>query len=103
MGRRDTSRWTEWSCDKVRILPNGVRLSCAKSSRYYYDGHVHVIPEFDGIRLITNDTCEFLHKVTGKFFMSVLAFPVTDHLNKMLRRKFSDLDQRLLHQCFWTL
>lgn len=33
--------------------------------RYYYDGRVHVIPEFDGVRLLTNDTCEFLHKVHG--------------------------------------
>lgn len=32
--------------------------------RFYYDARVHVIPEFDGVRLITNDTCEFLHKVT---------------------------------------
>lgn len=103
MGRRNTPRWPEWGCDKVRTLPNGFRLSYTKSTRYYYDGHVHVIPEFDGIRLITNDTCEFLHKVAGKLFMSVPAFPVTDHLNKMLRRKFSDLDPRLQHQCFWTL
>jgi hypothetical protein len=27
---------------------------------------VHVIPEFDGVRLLTNDTCEFLHKVSGE-------------------------------------
>jgi hypothetical protein len=33
---------------------------------YYYDGRVHVIPEFDGIRLLTNEGCEFLHKVTGE-------------------------------------
>ncbi|KAJ5279625.1 hypothetical protein N7478_004997 [Penicillium angulare] len=33
------------------------------SSKYYYDDRVHVIPEFDGSRLLTNDTCEFLHKV----------------------------------------
>lgn len=39
--------------------------------RFYYDARVHVIPEFDGVRLITNDTCEFLHKVadsTEKIF-----------------------------------
>lgn len=35
-------------------------------NRYYYDGRVHVIPEFDGVRLLTNDTCEFLHKVSGE-------------------------------------
>ncbi|GAD99952.1 vacuolar protein sorting vps16 [Paecilomyces variotii No. 5] len=44
--------------DEVHVVgPNGA------ASRYYYDGRVHVIPEFDGVRLITNDTCEFLHKV----------------------------------------
>ncbi|KAJ5894240.1 Vps16 N-terminal [Penicillium taxi] len=37
----------------------------AVASKYYYDGRVHVIPEFDGVRLITNDTCEFLHKVNS--------------------------------------
>ncbi|KAL1863382.1 Vacuolar protein sorting-associated protein 16 [Paecilomyces lecythidis] len=44
--------------DEVHVVgPNGA------ASRYYYDGRVHVIPEFDGVRLITNDACEFLHKV----------------------------------------
>ncbi|PYH49546.1 tethering complex subunit VPS16 [Aspergillus saccharolyticus JOP 1030-1] len=45
--------------DEVHLIgPNGV------AARYYYDGTVHVVPEFDGVRLITNDACEFLHKVT---------------------------------------
>ncbi|KAJ5160211.1 uncharacterized protein N7482_007215 [Penicillium canariense] len=45
--------------DEIHLVgPNGA------ASKYYYDGRVHVIPEFDGVRLITNDTCEFLHKVT---------------------------------------
>jgi hypothetical protein len=35
--------------------------------RYYYDGRVHVIPEFDGVRLLTNESCEFLHKVSGMY------------------------------------
>ncbi|KAJ9216016.1 hypothetical protein DTO166G4_2260 [Paecilomyces variotii] len=44
--------------DEVHVVgPNGA------ACRYYYDGRVHVIPEFDGVRLITNDACEFLHKV----------------------------------------
>ncbi|KAL2000523.1 hypothetical protein VTN02DRAFT_2963 [Thermoascus thermophilus] len=44
--------------DEIHIVgPNGA------SSKYFYDGHVHVIPDFDGVRLITNDACEFLHKV----------------------------------------
>ncbi|OGE58308.1 hypothetical protein PENARI_c001G02310 [Penicillium arizonense] len=46
--------------DEIHLVgPNGA------ASKYYYDGRVHVIPEFDGVRLITNDTCEFLHKVAG--------------------------------------
>lgn len=40
--------------------------SIANNIRYFYDGRVHVISEFDGVRLITNDACEFLHKVPGK-------------------------------------
>ncbi|KAJ9309890.1 hypothetical protein DTO217A2_528 [Paecilomyces variotii] len=44
--------------DEVHVVgPNGA------ACRYYYDGRVHVIPEFDGVRLISNDACEFLHKV----------------------------------------
>ncbi|OJJ37415.1 hypothetical protein ASPWEDRAFT_108260 [Aspergillus wentii DTO 134E9] len=44
--------------DEIHLVgPNGV------ATRYFYDGRVHVIPEFDGVRLITNDACEFLHKV----------------------------------------
>ncbi|KAJ5918963.1 Vps16 N-terminal [Penicillium verhagenii] len=44
--------------DEIHLVgPSGA------SSKYYYDGRVHVIPEFDGVRLLTNDTCEFLHKV----------------------------------------
>ena len=42
------------------------RPARANISRYYYDGRVHVIPEFDGVRLVTNETCEFLHKVAGQ-------------------------------------
>lgn len=46
--------------DEIHIIgPNG-----AASRHYYYDGRVHVIPEFDGVRLVTNEACEFLHKVS---------------------------------------
>lgn len=63
--------------DEVHVVgPNGAACryvlpiaksteSIAKNTRYYYDGRVHVIPEFDGVRLISNDACEFLHKVPG--------------------------------------
>ncbi|OJK01596.1 hypothetical protein ASPACDRAFT_26394 [Aspergillus aculeatus ATCC 16872] len=68
---RVTPRTVDWCGDDAVVIawedevhligPNGV---AARYYRYYYDGTVHVIPEFDGVRLITNDTCEFLHKVT---------------------------------------
>jgi len=37
-------------------------------TRYYYDSRVHLVPEIDGIRLITTDCCEFLQKVPGMHF-----------------------------------
>ncbi|EAA57594.1 hypothetical protein AN6911.2 [Aspergillus nidulans FGSC A4] len=45
--------------DEVHLIgPNGA------AARYWYDGTVHVLPEFDGVGLLTNDTYEFLHKVS---------------------------------------
>lgn len=35
------------------------------NQRYYFDGWVHLLPDVDGVRLITNDVCEFLQKVPG--------------------------------------
>ncbi|THC94831.1 hypothetical protein EYZ11_005703 [Aspergillus tanneri] len=65
---RVTPRTVEWCGDDAVVIawedelhligPSGV------AARYYYDDTVHVMPEFDGVRLITNETCEFLHKVT---------------------------------------
>ncbi|MCJ1231984.1 hypothetical protein MMC12_008665, partial [Toensbergia leucococca] len=44
--------------DEVHLFgPNGAVL------KYYYDGWVHLLADFDGVRLITNDVCEFLQKV----------------------------------------
>lgn len=31
--------------------------------RYFYDGWVHLTPDYDGIRLFTNEVCEFIQKV----------------------------------------
>jgi vacuolar protein sorting-associated protein 16 len=31
--------------------------------RFYYDAWVHLVPDIDGIRIVTNDVCEFLQKV----------------------------------------
>ncbi|KAH1278330.1 hypothetical protein LV164_005819 [Aspergillus fumigatus] len=64
---RVTPRTVDWCGDDAVVIawedeihligPNGT------AAKYYYDGTVHVIPECDGVRLITNDNCEFLHKV----------------------------------------
>ncbi|KAI5284783.1 hypothetical protein KEM54_001073 [Ascosphaera aggregata] len=44
--------------DEIHLIgPDGQALE------YFYDGRVHLVPEFDGVRLITNDACEFLQKV----------------------------------------
>ncbi|KAL8648415.1 MAG: hypothetical protein Q9226_006002 [Calogaya cf. arnoldii] len=44
--------------DEVHLIgPKGASL------RYYFDGWVHLLPDVDGVRLITNDVCEFLQKV----------------------------------------
>lgn len=44
--------------DEIHLVgPNGAAV------RYFYEDIVHIIPDFDGVRLITNDACEFLHKV----------------------------------------
>ncbi|KKY21138.1 putative vacuolar protein sorting vps16 [Phaeomoniella chlamydospora] len=46
-----------WEDEIHMVGPNGV------AAKYFYDGQVHVVADLDGIRLITNETCEFLHKV----------------------------------------
>ncbi|KIV87870.1 hypothetical protein PV11_03388 [Exophiala sideris] len=44
--------------DEIHMLgPDGAAV------KYYYDDQVHVVPDIDGVRLITNDACEFLRKV----------------------------------------
>lgn len=44
--------------DEVHVVgPNGA------ASKHFYDSWVHLIPDVDGIRILTNDTCEFLQRV----------------------------------------
>ncbi|KAK4231474.1 putative vacuolar protein sorting-associated protein 16 [Podospora fimiseda] len=45
--------------DEVHLVgPNGA------VARFYYDnGRVHLLPDYDGVRIIANDTCDFLQKV----------------------------------------
>lgn len=33
------------------------------AAKYFYDGRVHLIADHDGVRLITNDVCDFIQKV----------------------------------------
>lgn len=46
-----------WEDEIHMVGPNGM------AAKYYYDDIVHVVPDVDGVRLITPQTCEFLHKV----------------------------------------
>ncbi|KAK9453805.1 Vps16, N-terminal region-domain-containing protein [Dipodascopsis uninucleata] len=46
-----------WETELRIIGPGGGTLS------FFYDSHVALIPESDGIRIISNDRCEFLAKV----------------------------------------
>ncbi|KAI0480552.1 Vps16, N-terminal region-domain-containing protein [Xylariaceae sp. FL0804] len=44
--------------DEVNVIgPNSAVAS------YVYEGRVHVIPDHDGVRLISNDVCDFVQKV----------------------------------------
>ncbi|KAH7067611.1 Vps16, N-terminal region-domain-containing protein [Paraphoma chrysanthemicola] len=44
--------------DEIHLV--GPRSAAAK---FYYDSWVHLLPDVDGIRLLTNDVCEFVQKV----------------------------------------
>jgi vacuolar protein sorting-associated protein 16 len=46
-----------WEDEIHMIGPNGA------ASKYVYESQVHVVPDIDGVRLVTNESCEFLHKV----------------------------------------
>lgn len=48
--------------DEVHMVgPNGAAL------RWYYDSRVNLVPEMDGIRMITTEKCEFLQRVPGLY------------------------------------
>ncbi|KAK4456206.1 putative vacuolar protein sorting-associated protein 16 [Podospora aff. communis PSN243] len=45
--------------DEVHLVGPGGSLA-----RFYYDsGRIHIVPDYDGVRVIANDTCDFLQKV----------------------------------------
>ncbi|KAI9709549.1 MAG: hypothetical protein M1820_003309 [Bogoriella megaspora] len=44
--------------DEVHIVgPDGA------ASKFYYDNWVHLVPDIDGVRILTNDVCDFVQKV----------------------------------------
>lgn len=46
--------------DEVNVVgPNNAVAS------FFYEGRIHIIPDHDGVRLITNDVCDFLQRVPG--------------------------------------
>jgi hypothetical protein len=69
-----------WEDEIHMVGPNGV------ASKHYYDDQVHVVPDVDGIRLLTKDVCEFLHKVpdaTEEVFKPGSTSPATDLLDSI--------------------
>ncbi|KAK0326189.1 Vacuolar protein sorting-associated protein 16 [Friedmanniomyces endolithicus] len=46
-----------WEDELHLIGPNG------PASKFYYDSFMHLLPDIDGIRVLTGDTCDFLQKV----------------------------------------
>ena len=46
-----------WEDEIHMVGPNGAAV------KHFYDDQVHVVPDVDGVRIITNQACEFLHKV----------------------------------------
>ncbi|KAI0850903.1 vacuolar protein sorting-associated protein 16 [Daldinia vernicosa] len=66
-GSQLTPKYLEWCGNDAVVIAwedevNVVGPNNAVAS-YVYEGRVHVIPDHDGVRLITNDVCDFLQKV----------------------------------------
>ncbi|KAM5444300.1 Vacuolar protein sorting-associated protein 16 [Microsporum ferrugineum] len=81
--------------DEVHVVgPNGA------AARYFYEGQVHIIPDIDGIRILTNDVCEFLHKVpdaTDEVFRLGSSAPASVLLDSVeqLEKKSSAADENI--------
>lgn len=64
---KTTPRDMQWSGNNAVVLAweDEIHLvgPSGAASKYFYDGWVHLIPDYDGIRIFTNDVCEFLQKV----------------------------------------
>ncbi|KAI9740267.1 MAG: hypothetical protein M1834_004845 [Cirrosporium novae-zelandiae] len=58
----------QWCGDDAIVLAwedeiHVVDVASGAAEKYFFDSHVHLIPDIDGVRLLTNDVCEFLQKV----------------------------------------
>jgi hypothetical protein len=81
-----------WEDEIHMVGPNGV------ASKHYYDDQVHVVPDVDGIRILTKDICEFLHKVpdaTEEVFKLGSNSPAADLLDSidLLEKKSPKADE----------
>ncbi|KAL9113155.1 MAG: hypothetical protein Q9227_002767 [Pyrenula ochraceoflavens] len=83
-----------WEDEVHMVGPNGVAV------KFFYDGQVHVIPDLDGVRLITTDVCEFLQKVpdvTEEVFRLGSTSPASVLVDSMelLERKSPKADENI--------
>ena len=83
-----------WEDEVHMVGPNGVAV------KYFYDGQVHVIPDLDGVRILTNEVCEFLHKVpdaTEEVFRLGSTSPASTLLDsiELLEKKSPKADENI--------
>ena len=83
-----------WEDEIHMVGPKGVAL------KYFYDGQVHVLPDLDGVRLLTNEVCDFLHKVpdeTEEIFKLGSTSPASVLLDSIeqLERKSPKADENI--------
>lgn len=81
--------------DEVHLVgPHGA------AAKYYYDSFVHLLPDIDGIRVLTSDVCDFLQKVpesTFEVFMLGSTSPAAVLLDaiEQLERKSPKVDDNI--------
>jgi hypothetical protein len=61
------------------------------SYRYMFEGDIYLIPEVDGVRIITHQTCEFLSRVPGKSKLFIFANVIQIQRWKFLKLELSQL------------
>lgn len=83
-----------WEDEIHMVGPKGVAV------KFFYDGQVHVVPDLDGVRLLTNEVCEFLQKVpdeTEEIFKLGSTSPASVLLDSIqqLERKSPKADENI--------